>query len=220
MNDSRHFTFSHSSLCHRLGTRARQLTRGAFGFGTLTFAMLAYLALVGIGAALWQARLVGLIALTPAFLACLVDARVMKLPNPLLAASLPGVVALIVYDAWDAGPARILGHIGGALVATTISLIAHYSAHFGAGDVKLAAILGLFLGTPLEGAAMFLVAILAAGVYACIRYLTGALLLTFRPQVAPVRLLASRIPFGPWLFLATLLVSLLPWAPWAPSLLS
>jgi leader peptidase (prepilin peptidase)/N-methyltransferase len=127
----------------------------------------------------------------------LIDIDTKRLPNALVLPSYPVAVMLLALASWNPGGASdwqawVRALIGGAaLYAVYFLLMFVYPAGMGFGDVKLAGVLGLFLGWVGWGA-------LVVGWFAA--FLLGGLF--------SIGLLASRranrktgIPFGPWLLL-------------------
>ena len=127
----------------------------------------------------------------------LIDIDTKRLPNAIVLPSYPVATALLALASWNPGgasdwPALGRALIGGAaLYAVYFVLMFIYPAGMGFGDVKLAGVVGLFLGWVGWGA-------LVAGWFAA--FLLGG--------VFSIALLAARranrktgIPFGPWLLL-------------------
>ncbi len=151
------------------------------------------------GAVVWW---LGLSWATPAFLylaaicvaLALIDLDVQRLPNAIVLPAYPVSVALLAVASWTSGDLWALARamIGGAaLYGFYFALMVVYPRGMGFGDVKLAGIVGLYLGWVGWGA-------LIVGAF-------GAFLLG---GVFAIGLLASRragrgsgIPFGPWMIL-------------------
>lgn len=120
----------------------------------------------------------------------LIDVEHRIIPNKLTA--LGAVLALAIGTALDPSgePARL---IAGAAAGGTLLLAAlAYPGGMGMGDVKLAGVMGLFLGSAV--AAAMLVALLAGVLF-------GALVLTRKGTQATRK---TAVPFGPFLALGSL----------------
>jgi leader peptidase (prepilin peptidase)/N-methyltransferase len=149
--------------------------------------------------------------LTPAFWARLIFALILAaaslvdlyekiIPNELVAAGLLFGGALLLFQPFPGG-APLLA-LGGAAAGFGLLLILFLAARggFGFGDVKLAAVIGLFLGFPWILMGLFF-AFLGGG------FIGGVLLLT---RVVGRR---STLPFGPWLAAGAVVTAL-----WGPQL--
>jgi leader peptidase (prepilin peptidase)/N-methyltransferase len=131
-----------------------------------------------------------------------IDARYQRLPDALtlpaypIAAALLGVAALTTPDGGRRFLIALAG-LGAALVLFGVQVLV-YPAGVGLGDLKLAGLLGLYLGW--LGAAALLGALLLSYVLAAVTAI--ALLATRRATRR------ARVPFGPYLLAATLIVIL------------
>lgn len=145
----------------------------------------------GLGSYFW-AQILFVTVLTTA---SLVDLHDKILPDPLVAFGLvSGLLLLFVAPyaekSWLQG---IIGMFSAFAVLFILAIIV--PGGMGMGDVKLAAVIGLFLGFPWAGMGLVL-SFLAGG-------LVSALLLTLRIVGRK-----SAIPFGPWLALGSVLTVL------------
>ena len=151
----------------------------AWHFG-LSWALPAYLYLSAISVAL-----------------ALIDIDTKRLPNTIVLPSYPVAIALLTLASWNPGglsdwPALGRALIGGAaLYGVYFLLMFIYPAGMGFGDVKLAGVVGLFLGWVGWGALVvgWFAAFLLGGVYSI------GLLAAARANRK------TGIPFGPWLLL-------------------
>lgn len=145
---------------------------------------------------LWVAVLVGFVALT------LYDFRWFLLPNrivfPLIGIALAFRIALAYLPAAQSWHVIISGFWGAALLAGLFYLLFIISNEqwIGGGDVKLAVVLGLLAGGPLEALLVLFIAS-TTGTLAVIPLLL---------QGKPLR--HARIPFGPFLIVATVVTVL------------
>lgn len=125
----------------------------------------------------------------------LIDLDVHRLPDPIVLPSYGAALALLALASWNPGgasdwPAFLRAVIGCAvLFAVYFLIVLVYPAGMGFGDVKLAGVLGLYLGWAGWGA-------LALGWFAA--FLLGGffsigLLITGRANRR------SGVPFGPWM---------------------
>jgi prepilin signal peptidase PulO-like enzyme (type II secretory pathway) len=143
----------------------------------------------------WLVAIVGLVALF------VYDLRWTLLPNKIVFPLIGiGVVqAIVVTLLFDGGWSYLLGSIAGAAVAGGIFFVLFQLSNgkwIGGGDVKLGYALGLFLASPTLAFLMLFTAS-ALGVVAAI------------PGLITKKLAAtSRIPFGPFLIVATVIVML------------
>ena len=95
------------------------------------------------------------------------DWRVRKVPNPLLlAALLPAGLVLIWRGEGLLGATPVVS-LTGLLCGLLLALPGYFLGQFGAGDVKLSAVLGLLLGQPAILSALLLAAV-ALGVMAAV----------------------------------------------------
>jgi prepilin signal peptidase PulO-like enzyme (type II secretory pathway) len=161
--------------------------------------------------ALWMAALGGIAAdvsggITPPFWArllfllllssaSLVDLYEKLIPDELVVAGLAAGGALLLTGSFPGGPPLLA--LGGALTALALLFFVFWIARggFGFGDVKLAAMIGLFLGFP--WVLLGLVLAFVGGGF------LGGLLLLFR--IVGRR---STLPFGPWLALGAIVTAL------------
>ncbi len=95
-------------------------------------------------------------------IACVTDVRSRRIPNVL---TLGGAAAALVFHAVTAGGAGVGAATIGWLVGTAVFLPFFLLGGMGAGDVKLMAALGAWLG-PAEAFAIAIYASLAGGVLA------------------------------------------------------
>ncbi len=127
----------------------------------------------------------------------LIDIDVRRLPDAIVLPSYPVALALLALASWAPGGAADWGALlravlaGAALFAFYVVLVVVYPAGMGLGDVKLAGLLGLYLGwvgwsSVVVGA---FAAFLLGGVF-------GALLMATRGVGR-----RTAIPFGPWMLL-------------------
>lgn len=126
-----------------------------------------------------------------------VDLRTRRLPREISYAGIVVGAPLLVIAAVVADePERIWMMVLGAAIATATLWLAHVSSggNFGEGDVRLAPLLGLYLGW-LNPALVFVALLLAFVAGAAV----GALLLATR-RVRP----DASLPFGPFLSLGTM----------------
>lgn len=143
----------------------------------------------------WLVFLVGFMILT------IYDLRWRLLPNrivmPLIFLAIIEVVVRLVF--FNAGLSLLIGSVWGVLFSAGLFyaiFIASQGKWIGGGDVKLAVILGLLIGGPLEAILMVFIASLIGSI------ISVALLST------KVLKRSSLIPFGPMLIAATIIVYL------------
>lgn len=127
----------------------------------------------------------------------LIDVDVHRLPDAIVLPSYPAAVALLALAswnpggeaAWDALPRALLA--GAALLLFYLLAFVVYPPGMGLGDVKLAGVLGLYLGWLGWGALLigWFATFLLAGLYAI------GLLVAGRAQRG------SGIPLGPWMLI-------------------
>jgi len=127
-----------------------------------------------------------------------IDLQVRRLPNAIVLPSYPVVAVLLVVSAavdgdWWAFVRALLG--GAVLFAFFFALGYFYPAGMGFGDVKLAAMMGAFLGLSAVLVAVFL-GVVAGGVTAIVLLLSG------------LRRLGEYLPFGTFLALGGVLAAL------------
>lgn len=162
------------------------LVEGATG---LLFALTAW----AVGLSWVLPALLYLVAVSVAL--ALIDIDVKRLPNAIVLPSYPVAIALLALASWNPGGASDWGAllraaIGGAvLYVIYFVIVLVYPAGMGFGDVKLAGVLGLYLGWFGWGALAFgwFAAFLLGGVFSVGLLLSGR---------------AGRktgIPFGPWM---------------------
>jgi prepilin peptidase CpaA len=104
------------------------------------------------------------IALVAALVAAITDITRFKVYNLL---TLPLLVAGLVYHGVTAGPAGLALSAAGMVLGASLLLLFYVMGGMGAGDVKLMAALGAWLGLPAVFY-VFLASALAAGVYALV----------------------------------------------------
>lgn len=147
----------------------------------------------------------------------LIDLDTKRLPNVIVLPSYPVALALLALASWNPGGVStwssvVRALVGGvALFAVYFMLMVVYPAGMGFGDVKLAGVLGLYLGWVGWGTVVvgWFAAFLLGGVYAI-----GLLVLGRATR-------KSGIPFGPWLLLGAVvgLVAGGPIASWYTAML-
>jgi leader peptidase (prepilin peptidase)/N-methyltransferase len=137
-----------------------------------------------------------------------VDIDCFRLPDRIVLPSLAiSIVLILVASVVEGHAARWLYAVSGAAIYFGILLVFHLISPrgMGFGDVKLAAVMGLYLGWLALGAGTAFVLVLwALLVAAVVASLIGAALL-----VVQGRSHRTPIPFGPYLALGTMLVVLL-----------
>lgn len=140
-----------------------------------------------------------------------IDMDTLRLPDrlnlPAIACSLAAIVAISFVEGIPEG---IVGALLGAGIYFGVLLVAHliHPAGMGFGDVKLALLMGLYLGWPTPGGLSALVVVVWAMLIGFgLGSVIGILLWLFRRRSAPY-------PFGPFLALGAVAVMLL-----APDLL-
>lgn len=143
----------------------------------------------------WLITLVGFVALV------IYDLRWMLLPNRIVfpLTGLAAVYAILQAVRADEPTTSILSSLGGLLIAGGIFYVLFQLSGgrwIGGGDVKLGFALGLFLGSPIMAFLMLFVASLMGLVISLPAVLLGK------------KRLASRMPFGPFLILSTIVVQL------------
>jgi leader peptidase (prepilin peptidase)/N-methyltransferase len=129
----------------------------------------------------------------------LTDLAAKRLPNRIVfPADAIGGVLLTIGALLDGDPGKLLGAAIGALGYSGVMLIVHLvaPAGLGFGDVKLAVLLGMFLGyqSLWHVAAGFFFAYLAGGVISIVLVVTR------------LRTMKDAIPFGPYMMAAALLM--------------
>ncbi len=138
----------------------------------------------------------------------LIDIDVHRLPDSIVLPSYGVALALLALASWNPGgtsdwPALGRAAIGaGAMFAVYFAMLIVYPAGMGFGDVKLAGVLGLFLGWVGWGGLIvgWFAAFLLGGLYAV------ALLVARRARRG------TGIPFGPWMLAGALVgVAAGPW---------
>ncbi|MGV8977527.1 MAG: prepilin peptidase [Cellulomonas sp.] len=152
---------------------------------------------------------IGITWALPAFLylagitVCLaiIDLDTRRLPNVIVLPSYPVAAALLTLASWNPGGETAWGSLVRALICCAIlyafyfMLMFAYPAGMGFGDVKLAGVLGLYLGWVGWGA-------LAVGAFGA--FLLGGLY-AIGLLVARRAGRKSGIPFGPWMLLGAML---------------
>ncbi len=144
---------------------------------------------------LWLIFGIGVVALT------IYDARWFILPDrivfPLLALAVAQVAVLATY--YHQGWTGVVGAAGGLLIVGGLFYLLFVVSNgtwIGGGDVKLGAVLGLLAGGPMHSVLLLFVASLVGLVFTLPQVITGK---------AGRR---ARIPFGPFLILALIIVQL------------
>ncbi|MBG6191912.1 leader peptidase (prepilin peptidase)/N-methyltransferase [Arthrobacter sp. CAN_A212] len=132
-----------------------------------------------------------------------VDLRTHRLPNRIIFPTYPVAAVLLGMSALIAGePARVLSMLTGAVLLWLLYFMLRvaYPAGMGFGDVKLAGLLGLYLGFAGWGYLLW-------GAFAafCLGGLWGLALIASRRGT-----LRSAIPFGPFMIGGAVLVLALP----------
>ncbi len=143
----------------------------------------------------WLVVVIGFLALA------VYDLRWFVLPSkivyPLIGLAL--VQLLVVASFYHGGAATLLGALWGILVAAGIFYVLFQISKgtwVGGGDVKLGVVIGLLLGGPLMSILMLFIASMVGSIVAL------PLLATGRARAK------SRLPFGPFLIVATVIVRL------------
>src|SRR5580765_5769850 len=95
-------------------------------------------------------------------IACVCDLRTRRIPNIL---TFGGAALAIIYSMWTSGPGGLVTSIGGWLVGAALFLPMFVLGGMGAGDVKLAACTGAWLG-PMAALFVALYSAIAGGVMA------------------------------------------------------
>lgn len=151
--------------------------------------------------------MVGLLALVTVLVAlALIDLATYRLPDRIVLPMLCGSIVWITLEALLTGhPETIRAALAGSVTYFAILLLAHLISPrgMGFGDVKLAALMGLFLGAVTSSALDAVVLVLWA-------MIIGFAIGTVAGIVILVRRRANRpFPFGPFLVAGTLLALLL-----------
>jgi len=108
----------------------------------------------------WHPRTGVLLALLAA--AAVIDLRAFRIPNAL---TVPGMVYALAYGLASGGAAGLTSAVSGLLFGLLLLLPMYLLRFLGAGDVKLMAMVGAFVGPgPVLGAALY--SVLAGGVLA------------------------------------------------------
>ena len=132
-----------------------------------------------------------------------IDARCQRLPDALTLPSYPVALALLGFAALllPGGAGHFAGALAGLALACGVFLVQVflYPAGLGWGDVKLAGLLGLYLGWLDQG-------ILVAGLFLGYLFAAAAGLALLATRRASRK---SRLPFGPYLLAGTLSAILL-----------
>lgn len=121
-----------------------------------------------------------------------VDLHTRRLPNVLTLPALPAGLLLVAVSAGARGrPAVLAGAVAAAVLLFVVLLVLAVlrPAGMGMGDVKAAAVIGLYVGSLGIGAA------LAALVLAALAAFAGGLVLMATGRIGP----RTATPFGPWL---------------------
>ena len=95
-------------------------------------------------------------------IACVCDLRTRRIPNLL---TFGGAALAIAYSIWVSGPAGLITSVGGWTVGAALFMPMFVLGGMGAGDVKLAACLGAWLG-PMTALFLALYSAIAGGVMA------------------------------------------------------
>jgi prepilin peptidase CpaA len=104
------------------------------------------------------------VVLVAALIAAVTDLTRFKVYNLL---TLPLLAAGLIYHAWDGGAAGLAMSAAGMLLGAGVLMVFFLMGGMGAGDVKLMAALGAWLGLPAVFY-VFVVSALAAGVYSLV----------------------------------------------------
>jgi prepilin peptidase CpaA len=104
------------------------------------------------------------VVLVAALIAAVTDLTRFKIYNLL---TLPLLAGGLVYHGTTGGPQALAMSVGGMLLGAAVLLVFYVMGGMGAGDVKLMAALGAWLGLP-DVFYLFLASALAAGVYALV----------------------------------------------------
>ena len=113
-----------------------------------------------------------------------VDMQVRRVPNPLTL----GIASVgLTLAAFHATPVGITGALAGLGVGLALMLPGHIIGATGAGDVKLFAALGTFLGPARIGMAFLYMALVGAALAMAIAYRRGRLRMTLEGMAAIVR---------------------------------
>ena len=177
-------------------------------YGVVTAAMVVLFGLVGWR--FWEAPplfIAGYLLLTAMLLTVsVIDIRVYRLPDRIVLPTLAASIVIVVVESLRASqPKQISYAVAGLLIYFVVLLIVHLisPAGMGFGDVKLAAVMGLYAGW---------LAPSYAGAFALVLW---AMLIGFvAGSVVGVAMLVSRrrstpIPFGPFLALGAMAVVLI-----------
>jgi prepilin peptidase CpaA len=105
------------------------------------------------------------VVLVAAVVAAFTDLRAFRIHNAL---TLPLLVSGLIYHAVLGGPAALLGSFVAAVISSGLLFLFFLMGGVGAGDVKLMAGVGTWLGMPLS-LFVFLAASVGAGVYALVQ---------------------------------------------------
>lgn len=84
-----------------------------------------------------------------ALIIAVIDWRLRKVPNGLLLAALLPALGLLVWRGSGPQGASLWPSLVGLLAGLLLTLPGYWASRLGAGDVKLAAVMGLLLGWPL-----------------------------------------------------------------------
>ncbi len=144
--------------------------------------------------AVWLVLLVGFVAL------CIYDLRWKLLPNRIVFVLMALVLGQVVVEVfWSGGVDRLLGALWGVLFGAGLFWLLFQLSNgrlIGGGDVKLGVVYGLLLGGPVRS----LLCIFLASIFGTLVALP--LVLVGKAEKS------TKIPFGPYLILATILVYL------------
>jgi len=112
-----------------------------------------------------------------------VDLQVRRVPNPLTF----GIASVgMTLAAFHATPVGLLGALAGLGVGLALMLPGHVIGAMGAGDVKLFAALGTFLGPARIGMAFLYMALIGAAIAIAIAYCRGRLRTTLEATASIV----------------------------------
>ncbi|MEB3221638.1 MAG: A24 family peptidase [Candidatus Sericytochromatia bacterium] len=120
----------------------------------------------------WQFGLVGILAV-----ALVTDLKARKIYNWL---TFPGMAAGLLVSGWLGGLAGLQGSLVGLLAGSAVFLVGFLMGQMGAGDVKLMAAVGAWLGWPAAIAAVLYVAFIGGVIAIVLAARHGTLLQLFR----------------------------------------
>ena len=145
--------------------------------------------------AFWLVLLVGLIALA------IYDLRWMLLPNRIVIPLIVIAISAVLFDAllFDGGWSSLQQALWGALFGGGLFYLLFQASQgkwIGGGDVKLGFLLGIIVGGPWEALLLIFIAAVLGSVVGVVLVITKNLKLS------------QRMPFGPYLILAAIIVQL------------